>query len=266
MKKMAKWILLKTGLYYRAKYSRLFYIYQWLFKPQEIKNQQKEEAFYKSFLPSCQLIFDIGAYDGHKTAAFLTLSKKVVCCEPDELNFKILQTRFRNKKKRVFIENKALSDKTEKIELHIHHPGSAFNTISRKWVKLLEDDNKIKWDEQIKFTRASLVETTTLDEMINKYGVPDFIKIDAEGSEEAILKGLSKRVAFLSFESLLPDYAAELKNCLDRIDSLDHSATYNIAKDEKFIMPQFINRDQLEKWVNANNNALSFEIVVKMSA
>src|ERR1044071_5988844 len=142
IKKRIRNFLYKKGIYYPLKYSRLFHLYEQLFKPGTIKQQRGEISFYKSFLPTCKLIFDIGANDGHKTEAFLNISEKVISCEPDKENFKLLQVRFRNKKTRVIIENKALSDKEGEAELHIHHPGSAFNTLSHKWQLLLEKDGE----------------------------------------------------------------------------------------------------------------------------
>ena len=265
MKTAFKNFLLKKNLYYPLKYSRLFRLYQLLFKPKEIRQQHGEIIFYKSFLPSCELIFDIGANDGHKTEAFLKMSGKVVCCEPDKENFKILQARFINKKKRVFLENKAVSDQEGYAEFHIHHPGSAFNTLSSKWKKLLEEDNMEKWNEQIKFTQTQTVETTILDQLINKYGVPDYIKIDVEGFEQWVLKGLSQKVSYLSFETLLPDYTSEMNNCLSIISTLDPFATYNIALHEKLTLPRFVGKNELEKKLDTHTNTLSFEIIVKMS-
>ena len=265
MKRTLKIILLKKKLYYPLKYSRIFYFYQFLFKPNEIKEQKQEVAFYKSFLTSCNLIFDIGANDGHKTQAFLKISEKVVCCEPDKENFRLLQIRFRKNGKRVMLENKALSNKEGNAEFYIHHPGSAFNTLSPKWMKLLEDDDMQKWNEQIKFTQTQTTETTTLDKLIVKYGLPGFIKIDAEGSEQQILKGLSQRVSFLSFEILLPDYEDELQDCLNHINELDHRATFNISRFEKLLLPNFISKDELIKYIE-NNSILSFDVIAKMSA
>jgi len=265
MKERIKKFLKKKNIYYHLKYSGLFRLYQAIFKPLERERQKKEISFYKSFLPPCNLIFDIGAYDGHKTAAFLAISKRVVCCEPDEENFKVLKIRFRNKKKRVIIENKAVSDKKGEAQLHIHHEASAFNTLSDKWMKLLEDDNKVKWDEKITFAKSKTVATTTLDILIRKYGTPDFIKIDVEGFEQRVLKGLSHRISFLSFETLLPEYAVELERCLAFIEQLCASATYNIAQHEKLVLDRFVIKTELNNWLADHKPSLSFEIVAKMT-
>jgi FkbM family methyltransferase len=248
------------------RYSRLFEVYQWLFKRQVIKQHQKEISFYRSFLPECNLVFDIGANDGHKTAAFLSFAKKVVCCEPDKFNYKILQARFRNKKERVFLENKAVADKEGMAEMLIHHPGSAFNTLSAKWKELLEADNEKKWNEKIQFTGSWMVETTTLDGLITTYGKPDYIKIDVEGYEQWVLSGLSQPVRYLSFETLLPDYVSELNICLEKISTLDKNAVYNIARDEQLLLSEFVSKPELAKWIEGNMNALSIEVIVKMSA
>ena len=100
MKKGIKRLLKKYNLYSDLRYSWMFRFYQYLFKPKDILAEKKEIQFYKSFLSPCDLIFDIGAYDGHKTAAFLNIAKKVVACEPDPQNFVVLTSRFRNKKKK----------------------------------------------------------------------------------------------------------------------------------------------------------------------
>jgi FkbM family methyltransferase len=264
MKRRIKHFLQKKNLYYSLKYSRLFRLYQLLFKPAEIKEERREISFYRSFLPASKLIFDIGANDGHKTQAFLSIAGKVICCEPDKQNFQLLQSRFRNNKENVILENVALSDNEGTAVMHIHHPGSAFNTLSSKWKKVLEADNIRRWDEPVAFSQQQTVETLTLDKLIGKYGVPDFIKIDVEGFEEHVLRGLTHPIHYLSFETLLPDYASELQNCIRIIEAIDPSAVYNIALHESLIFPGFITRNELENWCKENSHTPSFEVIVKM--
>src|SRR4051812_42315827 len=119
--------LKRSGGYEYLRYSFLFRLYARLFKRQVMQEHEKEVAFYKTFLPNhCPLIFDIGAYDGHKTAAFLELADKVVSCEPDAHNFRTLRIRFRNSRSSVILENKAVSDHIGTETYYIHHAGSAF--------------------------------------------------------------------------------------------------------------------------------------------
>jgi FkbM family methyltransferase len=264
MKKSIKTILQKIGIYDQLKYLPFFQLCQSILKPAVARNRRRELNFYESFLKDCALIFDIGANNGDKTHVFLNISKIVVCCEPDPANFVTLKTRFRYKKRRVIIENVALSDKTETTVMYLHHPGSAFNTLSDKWKKILEEDDQQRWNESIQFTRKQTVATTTLDNLIGKYGLPDFIKIDAEGFEETILNGLSHPIPFISFETLLPDYSFEFTNCLDKIETLSYKTTFNIALHEKLLLPGFTDRIHLEEWLLKNPQSQGFEVIAKM--
>ena len=45
-----------------------------------------------------------------------------------------------------------------------------------------------------------MVPVTTLDALIERHGVPSFVKVDAEGFEEEVLQGLSRSIKALSFE------------------------------------------------------------------
>lgn len=261
---MIKKILQEKNLYYPFKYSIFFRLYQYIFKPGIIKAEKKETTFYRSFLAPIPLIFDIGAYDGHKTAAFLTISKKVVCVEPDASNFRILNARFRNKRKRVFLENKAVSDVAGTSFMHVHYPASAFNTLSDDWKDILEKDKQEKWDEKIIFTSTIPVSTITLDWLIEKYGVPGFIKIDVEGFEEKVLAGLSQKIPFLSFEALLPDGLSSINNCLAHIRKLDPAAMFNIAEHEQLLFKNFITDRSLGEWLE-QRLLTHFEVIVKMN-
>jgi hypothetical protein len=147
--------------------------------------------------------------------------------------------------------------------IHQHHPGSAFNTLSDKWAGLLEEQGEQRWSEKIRFPTRQKVPTITLDKLIEENGLPCFIKIDTEGFEENVLKGLSQPVPFISFETLLPEYAVELASCLARIEAISAHPVFNIAMHEKLLLPRFILRTELEEWLRQNPQSHSFEVIAK---
>ncbi|AEV99266.1 hypothetical protein A4D02_32210 [Niastella koreensis] len=265
MLKPIRELLKRSGSYEYFRYSSFFRLYTWLFKRQVIRDHQREVAFYRSFLPNhCSLIFDIGAYDGHKTAAFLKIANKIVCCEPDAHNFRTLRIRFRNSGSSVVLENKAISDHPGTELFFIHHAGSAFNTLNPKWKQILETDLENRWNEKIKFHDEVSIQLTTLDRLIDQYGRPDFIKIDVEGYELTVLKGLSQKVPYISFECLLPECKTELLDCLARLYQLDNKVVFNAAFEERLEFNNFLSYHDMINWVNKEAAPRCFEIVASM--
>lgn len=202
----------KLNIYYYVKYSGPFRLYERMFKPKVKKQFDDEKKLYHSFLNEPKLIFDIGAYDGHKTAAFLTFSDpalSVVSCEPDLENFKQLSIRFRSKKVKVL--NLALSRQNEVLDIYSNEVGSAFNTLNPKWVDILEKDNVARWNQKLKFDEklSYKVNCVTLDFLIEKYGIPDFIKVDVEGFERNVIEGLNQGVPCITVECLLPEFKTD---------------------------------------------------------
>lgn len=263
MKNKIKRYLQNKGIYYPIRYSPAFRLYQVLFKRGVLKQEKNEISFYRSFLNRCHLIFDIGAFDGHKTEAFLKIADKVISCEPDQFNYTVLKARFGHKKN-VALENKAVADMPGERRFLIHHPGSAFNTLSQKWKQTLEEDQLEKWDEKIKFTGEYTVPVTTLDLLIEKYGKPDFIKIDVEGYEQNVLKSLSVPVPFISFEALWPGGKDEIQNCFDRLQTIEPGTIYNIAVFEKLLLAGFQTREQIMVRLS-ENDITHLEIIAKMN-
>lgn len=235
-----KQTLLKMGLYHRAKFGFPGRIYALLFKSNQNRQNLREFHFYHSFLSDPDLIFDIGANDGHKTIVFAAMAKQVIACDPDPFNQDVLKLRFRYKKN-VFVEPLAVADKEGISDLYVHQPGSALNTLNPVWKAILEKRNIGRWKEHVLFSGITIaVRTTTLDALIVKYGKPDMIKIDVEGYEKMVLMGLTSPIDHISFEVLLPEFMEESLDCIYRLISLNANYRFNYAQEEKLMLPHFI--------------------------
>ena len=223
-------------MYHRAKSSALYDCYWWVVDKRIIQQRRREVEFYRQLLTGYQpgdMIFDIGANHGSKTEIFLKLGAKVVALEPDELNQEILRHRFleyRFAKKPVVIVTKAVSDRESVETIWIDAPGSAKNSLSREWVETLRQD-KERFGETLKFSQKRMVETVTLEQLIEAYGVPFFIKIDVEGYEVNVLRGLRRRIPFVSFELNLPEFLPEGLECLELLENLASDGCFNFAGD-----------------------------------
>jgi FkbM family methyltransferase len=201
--------------------------------------REKELEFYRRLLTELRpgdLIFDIGANEGFKTDLFLRLGARVVAVEPDETNQSILQEkflRFRFVRRPVLIVGKAVSDDCTLETMWIDGPGSAVNTLSQKWVTALTENKARHAHEHcgLDFARQKAVETTTIEQLISAYGIPRFIKIDVEGYELRVIRGLRRPVPCLSFELNLPEFRSEGLQCVEILGRLAGTGKFNYAVD-----------------------------------
>jgi len=245
------------------KYSWLGRLYRAVRRPAVRAAHKKEVGLYRAILgDGARLIFDIGAYDGHKTAAFLELGARVVACEPDAANFRLLGVRFRRFGRRVVLKQVAVGDRVGTGFFLVHHPGSAFNTLNPKWRTMLEADGQTRWKEDIAFSGDGYtVVLTTLDELIREYGVPDFIKIDVEGYEKQVFEGLSQRIPCISFECQLPEFKDDLLAILRRLEG----SMFNVVYNERLVLPEWLDYGRILEWVEGTS-LFSFDMVIKKPA
>lgn len=249
--------------YQRLKYSTAGRLFNNVFRRSSKRQLKNEIKFYSSFLSSPALIFDIGANDGHKTEAFKFLSGKVVACEPDPFNLEILKARFKNDAC-VIIAPVAVSDQSGISMLHIQQPGSPLNSLNPKWKDILENDLQTRWKEKIKFSGDSMeVKTTTLDILVDAYGAPDFIKIDVEGYEKKVIAGLTKAVACVTFEILLPEFMNDAFDSIDHLLNLSTAYKFNYAINETLQLEEFLDPAAIKKILSSLKTP-HLEIIAKI--
>ena len=251
LKVFAQQLLKQMHLYERAKASYLYDLFWRVADKRIIEARTGEIEFYRNLLAgfrSGDLIFDIGANQGYKTQIFLQLGAKIVAVDPDEANQKVLKEKFltyRFTKKPVFVVRKAISDRKGSETFWVDEPGSAKNTLNEKWVNILRVDEN-KFGKPLGFRQSVTVETLRLEDLISEYGLPFFVKIDVEGHEAAVLRGLQRPVPYLSFEVNLPEFKDEGLQCLELLKRLDPLGRFNCTVDSQTKLAG-------EDWVNAED-------------
>jgi len=94
----------------------------------------------------------------------------------------------------------------------------------------LRTDEK-RFGQRLTFASEKKVETTTLEELMAVHGVPFFIKIDVEGHELNVLRGMNRPVPYLSFEVNLPEFKEEGLQCVYILNEIAANGEFNYAVD-----------------------------------
>ena len=98
------------------------------------------------------------------------------------------------------------------------------------------------------------VPTETLDMAIEKYGTPEYVKIDVEGNEREVIAGLSKPVRCLSFENCTPNFLEEGVASINHLDHISNGKSlFNIYESGSFIFPSFSNADLVKDHLKDKN-------------
>lgn len=178
------------------------------------------------------LLFDIGANIGKYALANQGPNTTIVSVEPTVATFNALRKNVQHVPT-IHCENYAVSDTKEDSVTFFECESNTINTLNSAW--LLSGESRFAGVRGVCQTK---VPTITLDALIQKYGVPDHIKIDVEGAEDIVVRSLSQKVERLSFE-----WAAELRNVaagtLEHLSSLGFSRFYvEINSDSYTFTPQ----------------------------
>jgi FkbM family methyltransferase len=182
-----------------------------------IKDRQH---FFAPLLQGNAFCFDIGANHGEYSATFLSLdARRVVAVEPQPDIARFIVDRFPTELANGTLVVCAVAVGAQEGSAMIYPAsdiGMTMSTLSRLFVEVSKR-NGSKWDESAAFN----VPVVTLDSLIRKFGMPDYIKIDVEGYDLEVLRGLSHAVAMLSVEFNTQAGLIEIaEECVKRIDSM----------------------------------------------
>ncbi len=151
-----------------------------------------DRLLYGTHVQRGDLVFDVGANRGDKAAVFVALGARVLAVEPDADTAATLRRRFAAEP-RVQVVEAGVGATTGEMLFH-PSPHSTRSTFAVDRMRQLGDGHSVGWGTGIR------VPVTTLDTLIATHGVPRFCKIDVEGYEPEVLRGLSRPIPALSFE------------------------------------------------------------------
>ncbi len=195
-------------------------------------------SFYQQFITKGDMCFDIGANIGNRTKVFLALGAKVVAVEPQKECVRFLEIRFG---KKISLEKCALGKSDGKGMIFISETAE-ISSLSKDWISVV---SKSRFKDK-QWNRAEEIDISTLDKLISLYGTPRFCKIDVEGFEEEVLKGLSQPIQVISFEYTLPERLVNIKNCLDQLSRIDaFECNYTKGEIMKLESANWISKEEL---------------------
>lgn len=164
--------------------------------PNGRRRRQKELQIYRQLVTPGDLCFDVGANVGNTTGTFLRLGARVVCIEPQEGCMRVLERRFRSRRE-VTLVRQALADRPGEGDLWICRHNDAIATMAESWITAVKNSGRMT---RFEWADRQAVPVTTLDVLIQQHGRPALCKIDVEGFELQVLRGLSQPIPYVSFE------------------------------------------------------------------
>ena len=179
-------------------------------------------GFYRALLPSGALVFDVGANVGEFSAIFASVGAMVVAVEPNSDCLRHIKIAYAME--RIEVIQAAVGARNGLAVINLSDERDDLSSLSQEWIGVMErehEEYKGLWAKQ------ATVPLLTLDTLIERYGIPDFIKIDVEGYEEFVLDGLSAQPPLLSFE-INPARPDVTMRCLDK-SAFGPESVFNFA-------------------------------------
>lgn len=242
-RKNSYYIYIKKNIFYQS--------YSDIKVSKKLKNwsvvDEEKLIFYKHFIQAGSLCFDIGANIGMMTKIFLKIDSKVVAVEPQRECVKLLKKILRHTN--LSIVEKAVGEKIGFLELNVCDINS-MSSSSSEWIQSVRKSGRYsnKW-----WYEKRIVPVTTLDQLMCEFGNPDYIKIDVEGSELEVIKGLSRQVKFLSFEHT-PELSLNTIRIFEHLSNFGRfNWNYCFADETNFQFPNWKEESELSTFLKDNN-------------
>jgi FkbM family methyltransferase len=220
-----KELLLTTGLYRTAQRLRASTVGR-----EPARARERMRAFFATLLPNNVLVFDVGANAGAISEALASTGARVIAVEPNADLARDIQRI--SGSHRIQVIQAAVGGSNGLATLNVSDLRDFTSTLSNDWMaKMQESDQRYVGN----WSRQAAVPLLTLDTLSAHFGEPYFIKIDVEGYEAEVLRGLSKQPPLLSFE-FHKTYSRAGLDCL-QMPVFHHDSSFNFVKNAAWGYP-----------------------------
>jgi FkbM family methyltransferase len=212
-------------------YRPLRNLYHVIFNRAELAGRSHLREFTRQFVKPGDLVFDIGANQGRWTETYHELHARVVAVEPNS----VLAQKVRRRYRPLAVVDKALGEDAGEAVLHLGR-SSGHSTLSSEWMDAVRgsDMPADRWSGTVN------VNVETLDTLVSRYGLPDVVKIDVEGAEAAVLRGLSIPIPFVYFEFQCP-YLEAAQGACSRLEELgDYECNYSVVQNHHWELAEWV--------------------------
>jgi FkbM family methyltransferase len=147
-----------------------------------LSQKKKLKSFYSDFVGPADLAFVFGDQTGQMSHLLDQMSVKTICIQPFSKVFKHLSTQFSSESGVILV-----NEDVGAFPVEFYHNG-----IYEKHI--LPFSSNLTANETQEY-----VIITTLDELIDRFGLPTFCYVSGEGFEAELLKGLNRPVNTIAF-------------------------------------------------------------------
>lgn len=201
------------------------------------------------FVTPGDLCYDIGAHAGDITALLLEAGARVVAVEPQPDLVAQLAQRFDGSPE-VTVVATGVGARPGTAMLSVCDQATVVSTLKEHWKTGRFRDRS--WDRQVEVTMH------TLDQLIERFGLPAFSKVDVEGSEIDVLRGLSRPLPALSFEYAC-EFLDDAERCVERLIALgDYRFNYSSGEEYRFASGSWLSGRELTANLAGNSDPLAW--------
>lgn len=230
----ARRIAMRIPCYYPARNAFLA-----VFDRRTLQRVARAKALYGQFINSGDLVFDVGANNGSYTEIFLEIGGRVVAVEPNPAcATKVQYLQWAGWLK---VEQAAAGDQEGWAEMQLGRWDSV-STLSGAFAEKYSETRPRAWAGRLR------VPVTTLDLLTARYGVPRFVKIDAEGFDDKVIQGMNFCPAGLSFE-FLPQLPQVAKRALHLLGD-KYVYNFTAGTDYRLSLQEWLDKAAMESYLD----------------